>query len=386
MAVPDQARAADEIARLRHLGRLGRLGHGLTAVVAAPSGVWAEVGVGLAAVALVCLWVFGLLVQGWMNGAARHRRVREELIPLDWTGQGWRHVRTALEEAGLDLDEIRAYGTFASYPNLVTQHRPRDSLGRRLRGMADWSAEHNGRLIAGGAGGGVALAVANEVWPGWYDRPAFWAGLGAVCAVLFPLAAWNGHAQLRLNMLRPESIVIFPSQWRTLLRRDIPGHREIFLHEVSHVRHNDAGRRRAVEVFATYAKFIAFVDAGVAFTVQAGAAVQMSLFLVIALSGILGVRGATRTLRVVQELRADAEACTRPRARENLRSELERLFAERMTPQLRLRLLVLDAPWSTAGSGAALRAMTLGFGGFAAPALTLFTLLWTGVLAPAPDL
>jgi hypothetical protein len=237
------------------------------------------------------------VLREWAAWSYAYRRDDRRLTPIDWSA-GWEGVRGLLERAGLELDRIQAYSTFTMYSNLETRHRPRRT-SNLLGVLADWGVRHARAMLVGGLVTGVALAVVNTLWPGWYDRPGFWVLLAVVTVVLLPVAGWNGRTQYRLNARRPENIVVFPSQWRTLLRREDPGIVVLFLHELSHVRHNDAGRRRVVRTYAGAGRFVAFFDAGMVFAAAASAGVQLLLFAVVAGCGVIGVRAASRALPLV---------------------------------------------------------------------------------------
>lgn len=97
-------------------------------------------------------------------------------------------------------------------------------------------------------------------------------------AALMPFAVWNGWSQYRLNARRPESVVRIPTQWPTYLRDNAPMVTAVFLHEVSHVRHHDTARRRVIAMYAHFAQFAVFLDAGMTFTVQGSEGPLFALF------------------------------------------------------------------------------------------------------------
>ncbi|TYK50595.1 M48 family metalloprotease [Actinomadura decatromicini] len=386
-----------EAAQLRHLRFTDRA---LRAVIAAPYALFVptlmtvdhygdsplhpagELLLGLGAVTVICVAIFAFLIREWAAWSYEYRHGRQLRSPIDWDHR-WNDVRRVLEKSGLDIDTVAAYSVFRAHFNLETLHPPGRSLGM-LGVMADWGARHNQKLIVTGATAGVAIAVAGEVWPGWYDRPQFWIGVGVVTAVIMPFAVWNGWSQYRMNARRPESVVLIPTQWRSRLRGDTPTATAVFLHEVSHVRHHDVSRRRIVAMYAHFAQFGAFLDAGMAFTVRGSEGPLFALFLIMAVSGILAVRRARTVLRLVEELRADAEACTDEPTRKAMHHFLDGLPTP--TRQTALRSRVLTTPWKLSYLFPALRVTALMTLGNAVPLITIFTLLWTGTVSPAPDL
>ncbi|TYB49317.1 M48 family metalloprotease [Actinomadura chibensis] len=386
-----------EAAQLRHLRLTDRA---LRAVIAAPYALFVpmlmtidhygdsplhpagELLLALGVVTVICLAVFAFLIREWAAWSYEYRHGGRLRRPIDWDHR-WDGVRRALENSGLDIDTIAAYAVFRTHFNLETLHPPSRSLGV-LGVFADWGARHNRKLIVSGATAGVAIAVAGELWPGWYDRPPFWIGVGVATTVLMPFAIWNGWSQYRLNARRPESVVLIPTQWRSRLSGDTPTATAVFLHEVSHVRHHDVARRRVIALYAHFAQFGAFLNAGMAFTVQGSEGPLFALFVIMAVSGILAVRRARTALLLVEELRADAEACTDEPTRKAMHLFLDNLPTP--TRQTALRSRVLTTPWKLSVLFPAHKAIALMTLGNAVPLLTLFTLLWTGTVPPAPDL
>jgi hypothetical protein len=119
------------------------------------------------------------------------------------------------------------------------------------------------------------------------------------------------------------------------------------------------------------------------FTADASPTVQLGAWAVVVCCGVRGVRSAARVLPLVEELRADAEACRDEAARTVLRGELGR--ARTPTPWLATRIRVLDAQWAPVGLAAPRRALALS-AGLVLPVLALFCLVWSGALTAAPDL
>ncbi|WP_344902249.1 hypothetical protein [Actinomadura meridiana] len=331
----------------------------------------------LAATTLICLAIFAFLIWEWAAWSYEYRQGSSFRMPIKW-GPRWDDVRHALERAGIDIDTIAAYKTFDEHANLQELHPPRRSLG--ISGVfSDWGARHTKKLIIVGAACGVTLSVADELWPDWYDRPAFWIAIGIATAAIAPFAARNGWSQYRQNARLPDSVVIIPTQWPASLRRQDPTAMAVFMHELSHVRHHDAARRRIISVYTRFGQFFAFLDAGIVLNANLPTWLSLAAFLTMATTGILGVRRARPALILIEELRADAEACSTPETQKGMCTFLDKTPP---TPQTKARKQTLTTNWSPTALKSPTQTITTTTLGFALPVLLLTPLLWTNDTAP----
>ncbi|GCD92597.1 hypothetical protein [Embleya hyalina] len=321
-------------------------------VIAATDGTadpweWAAIGIG--GVLLPFAYVAIQVMQGWAAQSYRHRHDGVKRREVDWGDPRWEAVRASFEASGLDPRTIRALSVWDRTATLVTRHVPRPTPGRLGRG-SDWGVRNGGCLLGLGLVCGIVVAVLDELDVDPTDGTAFTVFLVVASAVVWPLAWRNGRAQASLNLGNPDNVVLIPMHWRPQLR-DNPSFRVHLMHEIAHARHDDPGRRKLLDTCAGVGPFAVFVDSAAVVAMRLGDVVLMVLFAATLVSGIAGVRRAKRLIPLVQELRADTEACRDPEAVGHLSAFLRERQAEQPSHAKATRLAALtEATWRGPGA------------------------------------
>ncbi|MER5910277.1 hypothetical protein ABT124_07165 [Streptomyces sp. NPDC001982] len=286
----------------------------------------------------VAVVLLGML-QAWARHSYNHRFSGTKYRPVVWSDPGWARVRAVFVSAGLDPERLRAVSVWDPKGNLRARHIARPAPGRMGR-MNDWTVPRYRVLFAVGGVAGIALAVFQDRISEFTDTAVFTVFL--VCAVIamLPFAWIHGSRQVRLNLRDPDTVVVIPMEWRPRLRRD-PKTTVRLLHEISHVRHDDPGKRRVLAICPGVGQCLAFLNvAPVSSLVGNLLVVGVSAIGVVTL-GVMSVRRAARLIPLVQELRADAEACGDAETTSHMAEFLQDLQAKHPSEEKRLRLASL---------------------------------------------
>jgi Peptidase family M48 len=227
---------------------------------------------------------------------------------------------------------------------------------------------NNRRLMVAGAVSGLLLAIVQQWYPHWSDSAALVVAMIVAVVLLTPLAAYIGYSLYVLNVREPQMTVVIPTQWRRLLQTPAGPNAALLAHELSHMRHRDALRRRFVSFYSTGALLLTFLEAAAPGGVT-GSTVGTAVSFGSMAAGLYAIRRARRSVPLLQELRADAEASRDPAAARDLAAGLG--VVQSRTPthgqEVRLRALGGDGPERVLA--AARRTVYLSTLGFVLPVL-----------------
>lgn len=238
----------------------------------------------------------------------------------------------------------------------------------------------------------VCVAVAVYFEPGhiW-----FW-----YLATLPPPFLFYAVNQVRVNLLRSDSVIEVPVAWRSALRRSPLLARVAFAHEMAHASHGDTAARRFLRQAVPWMAGLAWWDvlnliAGFLPSVERRAPVHgrdglvlilagsAAVLLVVGLSTTAGIMRARRLLYAIHELRADAEACPDEAAMRHMHAIVARAQQAARSRTQAMRICALTRSWTDPLAGAFWRTLCIMVFGFCVPVGAAVVGLWAAAF-PAP--
>lgn len=284
------------------------------AVTAASTGERSALWLVAALPVLLAGWVSFLVLAGlWRIGNDFVVIAGLSPLSLDRVNSTENEVREFLEDAGVGTARVHPALTYRRN-GLASVHIPATTVDPESKPA--WSLPVTSAVVALiFAAGWLVVTEPGASWAGGPDvgKPAAVAVLviSSVCAV-------RAASRIRADHARPVIMLFVPTAFVTVAFGRNDSGRVMLLHEAAHIRHNHMARRRVQFAIAVVSVFAAMtcVLLGAGLAADAGRA-GTSVLVCLALSGcasIIGVFSATRWLRLIYELIADAEAGSEPEA------------------------------------------------------------------------